>query len=360
MKFPPADVMGSQTFELKLEDTENDLLQKMLRNQEFSDVTLISEDGSNIQAHRVVLGACSDFFKDIFQKNSNPKIIIYVDNANHSILDALVRFMYTGQVTIQKQQFKKFLEIGEKFRIGGLVNEENYKKDENNKNADIDKICDSLEKKKMDNIETIDIKMEETPTSSVRKEIMKNENIINIEQAKDLEDETIQDENPEVETRLDENPEGETILDETNGEVNINFKLSEDDDYIAFLEKRKRNRAQYMKTEKRFNCDKCEYSCKFKASLKIHTEGVHESVTHPCDKCENRFTQKSALYTHIRRVHEGIRYACDICGHNSSEKYKLKLHKANKHEGIRYSCDICSHSFSQKDKLKLHRSNKHA
>ena len=32
----------------------------------------------------------------------------------------LVHFIYTGQVTIQKDEFERFLEIGEKFKISGL------------------------------------------------------------------------------------------------------------------------------------------------------------------------------------------------------------------------------------------------
>ena len=35
-------------------------------------------------------------------------------------------FIYTGQVTIQKDEFKGFLEIREKFKISGLSNDENF------------------------------------------------------------------------------------------------------------------------------------------------------------------------------------------------------------------------------------------
>ena len=56
-------MMGAPNVALRLEDTENDLLQNMLKNQEYSAVTLIAEDGMSVQAHRVVLSTCSDFFK---------------------------------------------------------------------------------------------------------------------------------------------------------------------------------------------------------------------------------------------------------------------------------------------------------
>jgi hypothetical protein len=114
--------MVSKTFALKLQDSEYDLLQKILADQEFSDVTLVSEDGLNIKAHRVVLSACSEFFPLLFKSNPSPKMIIYMDNhsMNHSILESLVRFIYTGQVNIEKDKLKKFLELGEKFKTNGL------------------------------------------------------------------------------------------------------------------------------------------------------------------------------------------------------------------------------------------------
>ena len=42
------------------------LLQK---EEDFFDVTLVSEDHTQIKAHKVVLSACSPFFKNILKKN---------------------------------------------------------------------------------------------------------------------------------------------------------------------------------------------------------------------------------------------------------------------------------------------------
>ena len=55
--------MGSKNIALQLQDVEHDILLKILSDQDFSDVTLVCEDGTDIKVHRVVLSACSEFFR---------------------------------------------------------------------------------------------------------------------------------------------------------------------------------------------------------------------------------------------------------------------------------------------------------
>ena len=45
---------------------------------DFSDVTLASEDGQQVEAHKVILAASSPFFKNMLQKNKHPKPLIYM------------------------------------------------------------------------------------------------------------------------------------------------------------------------------------------------------------------------------------------------------------------------------------------
>ena len=105
---------------LELEQFDAGLFKKILADQDFTDVTLVTEDGITISAHRLVLSASSDFFQQVFKRNPNPKTIIYVDNVSHVVLEGLVHFIYTGQVRIEKSGLKKFLEMGEKLKISGL------------------------------------------------------------------------------------------------------------------------------------------------------------------------------------------------------------------------------------------------
>ena len=50
-----------------------------LRNdKEFTNVTLASEDGQEIEAHKVILAASSPFFERMLQKSKHPHPLIYL------------------------------------------------------------------------------------------------------------------------------------------------------------------------------------------------------------------------------------------------------------------------------------------
>merc|ERR1719309_1451814 len=68
-----------------------------LRNEkDFLDVTLVSEDGVHIFAHKVVLSASSQFFKTSFKTADHPKPIFFFSGINSVILSSIVDFIYDG------------------------------------------------------------------------------------------------------------------------------------------------------------------------------------------------------------------------------------------------------------------------
>ena len=61
--------MGSEKFCLKWNDFESHLsrsLEEIRKENDFCDVTLLCED-TQIEAHKVILGACSTFFKNVLR-----------------------------------------------------------------------------------------------------------------------------------------------------------------------------------------------------------------------------------------------------------------------------------------------------
>ena len=50
-----------------------------LRNdQDFADVTLACEDGTQIETHKVILASSSPYFMEILKKNKHPHPLIYM------------------------------------------------------------------------------------------------------------------------------------------------------------------------------------------------------------------------------------------------------------------------------------------
>ena len=98
--------------------------------QDFSDVTLVCEDDQQIEAHRVILSACSPFFLSILKKTKHSHPMIYMRGMNAKYLTALVDFMYYGEANIYQEDLDGFLALAEELKLrglGGETQEENYK-----------------------------------------------------------------------------------------------------------------------------------------------------------------------------------------------------------------------------------------
>ena len=86
----------------------------LLENNGLSDVTLVSDDNNKFHAHKTVLSAGSQIFNDIFElnnttNNGEPQTII-VGGVRGAELDHLLRFLYTGEVLLQKDAAITFTE----------------------------------------------------------------------------------------------------------------------------------------------------------------------------------------------------------------------------------------------------------
>nr|CAD7260845.1 unnamed protein product [Timema shepardi] len=104
-----------------------------LRDEEdFVDVTLAC-DGQRLKAHKVVLSACSPYFKELFKASleqlinpiptSNPckHPILFLRDVEFSHLQSLVEFMYAGEVNVAQAQLSSFLHTAESLQIRGLT-----------------------------------------------------------------------------------------------------------------------------------------------------------------------------------------------------------------------------------------------
>ena len=64
-------------------------------DNDFADVTLASEDGHQVEAHKVILAASSPFFKDMLVKKKHNHPLIYMRGVKTETLMAMVDFLYT-------------------------------------------------------------------------------------------------------------------------------------------------------------------------------------------------------------------------------------------------------------------------
>ena len=89
-------------------------------NEYFTDVTLTTE-GHSVKAHRVILSACSTYFHAILKSMSpwqHP--VLMLQDVKPQDLNALMDFIYFGQVQMSQDSLTTFLKIAERLKIKGL------------------------------------------------------------------------------------------------------------------------------------------------------------------------------------------------------------------------------------------------
>ena len=95
----------------------------VLRNDEdFADVTLVSEDGTQIETHKVILVSSSPFFMEILKKNKHPHPLIYMRGMKAEDLVAMVDFLYFGEANVKQENLDAFLGLAEELKLKGLTN----------------------------------------------------------------------------------------------------------------------------------------------------------------------------------------------------------------------------------------------
>ena len=88
---------------------------------DLTDVTLACEDGSQVEAHKVVLAASSPFFMDLLKKNKHNHPLIYMRGLKSNNLVAILDFLYRGEANILQESLDSFLALAEELQLKGLA-----------------------------------------------------------------------------------------------------------------------------------------------------------------------------------------------------------------------------------------------
>merc|ERR1719370_2544913 len=84
---------------------------RILRDdQRLFDVTLVTDDGHRIQAHKIILSAGSHFFSDIFLKSNQTNMLVYLKGINSVQLKDILDFIYNGEASVGQEELTEFLE----------------------------------------------------------------------------------------------------------------------------------------------------------------------------------------------------------------------------------------------------------
>ena len=93
-------------------------------DRDFTDVTLVCEDGQQVEAHKVVLIASSPFFLNLLKRNKHPHPLVYMRGLKFENLMSLVDFLYLGEANVYQDYLDSFLVMAEELQVKGLEKKE--------------------------------------------------------------------------------------------------------------------------------------------------------------------------------------------------------------------------------------------
>ena len=163
--------------------------------------------------------------------------------------------------------------------------------------------------------------------------------------------------------------------------------------HLQFHNGKRREQGKEGIKNKSLLCDKCEFSCKYLASLSQHIEGVHSDTKqykceflncdrtfpvlrylkaheknlhtqkrdHACTKCPKKFITKTKLSKHINQIHTEVGdNHCPECKKNFRDKALLEEHLNAIHLKVKnHACPVCCKLFSFSANLSRHINDVH-
>ena len=208
----------------------------LLRNEDYlHDVTLVSDDYKQVTAHKLVLSACSEYFKNIFKNNWQGPFqhqLICLSGVSSDDLENVLNYVYNGEVQIYQDDLDRFLEVAQRLKLDGLLaTQENQDQEMNN----VQNVQESYKMSEPEPriFETMKTKPEKM-TSSIERTLSINS------------------------------------ADMSNINERINGHITRDDD-------------------KNFRCTLCGKTAKQKIQIQYHVETHMDGLEFPCQLCDKTF-----------------------------------------------------------------------
>ena len=102
-------------------DNSSSVFGNLREDKRFTDVTLVSEDGQQMEAHKFILASSSPFFEKILQRNKHPNPLIYLKGFQSKVLTSVLDFLYFGEANVNQEDLESFLAVAEEIKLKGLI-----------------------------------------------------------------------------------------------------------------------------------------------------------------------------------------------------------------------------------------------
>ena len=87
----------------------NSSFKQLINDEELSDVTLVSDDGGSVGAHKVVLASSSPFFMNLLKKSKHSHPFLFLRGVKKNTILAMLDFLYKGEANVFQDDLDQFL-----------------------------------------------------------------------------------------------------------------------------------------------------------------------------------------------------------------------------------------------------------
>jgi len=324
--------MGSEKFCLRWNDFETNIssaFRELRDDKDFFDVTLVCDD-EQIQAHKVILSACSPFFCNILRRNPHQHPLLYLRGIKFTDLQSVLNFMYHGEVNIAQEELNSFLAVAEDLRVKGLT--QNQSKPGNEKQESYSNPIPSKPSQIIkpsthvitaprqpipplkhvrspppppapsntsdeDIQEIVPIKMELSDQAPANhRQLHPNQPFSTSQALAHQEDQSLafHEDYDDYEHLADQEYQASMVVGD-----NLEGQFQDPSDLLQFV-------METFSANKRYQCSLCIYAHNIKANVRNHVESVHYPNTfqYPCDQCDKLFPSKNNVQLHRSRMHK--------------------------------------------------------
>ncbi|XP_045765637.1 modifier of mdg4-like [Maniola jurtina] len=256
------------------------------------DVTLCC-DGGKIRAHKMLLSACSSYFRQIFKENPCQHPVIIFRNFKFEDLNAIINFMYHGEVNIFQEQLESFLITAELLEVKGLTDNVEEESSSNQLRISDNNSLDLSSKSNRTNDLPVPVIVEE-PVNLTTLPWSRGDNIPQDISAASQDSETeVQEPQPET-SKIDIGTiKKQTASTSEDMQIDTQSTSAED------LTDKTNSESDLAK----FRCQLCPKGFKHPTSLTLHKDS-HAGKTQ-CPVCHRSFSRSYDMRSHLQRIHQG-------------------------------------------------------
>jgi len=316
---------NSEHFCLRWNDFESNISQafREIRDEkDFFDVTLACED-EQVQAHKVILSACSPFFRTILRRNRHDHPLLYLKGVKYAEIISILNFMYHGEVNVAQDELNSFLAVAEELRVKGLTQNTTQERSKEQHTDQKAKMPAPRRAREPPDVPTTPpVKKARVPAMSLSSEP-----------------------SPAVSTPVKTEPiSAPDVMEESYQETPMATQGSKHD-MVSFEDPNNYDYSGYEEED--------PSTAQFDASNShaLRPEGNKEMAKFVLSHLEEGLDQ------------EGKRqFTCRLCEFSSERKEKVRQHVESWHGdqlGIRYRCDFCEKAYKCHSNLRSHVSATH-